>query len=88
MAATLGSAGPHLNWAALWRLWRCGCRWACPKGIRRASPAPCQLYVALGKLARAVQESWLETTSATIQAQIQSFELAHLNIYPTYELLE
>ena len=28
------------------------------------------------------------TSSATTQAQIQGFELAHPNIYPIYELLE
>ena len=28
------------------------------------------------------------TNSATTQVQIQGFELAHPNIYPTYELLE
>lgn len=28
------------------------------------------------------------TNSATIQIQIQDFELAHPNIYPIYELLE
>ena len=54
--------------------------------------------VALGGLARAVLESspwWCGcrragrlTNSATIQAQIQGFELAHPNIYPIYELLE
>ena len=53
---------------------------------------------ALGELARAVLESspwWCGcrragrlTNSATTQAQIQGFELAHPNIYPIYELLE
>ena len=53
---------------------------------------------ALGELARAVLESspwWCGcrragrlTNSATTQAQIQGFELAHPNIYPTYELQE
>ena len=53
---------------------------------------------ALGELARAVLESWpwwcgcrragRLTNSATTQAQIQGFELAHPNIYPIYELLE
>ena len=54
--------------------------------------------VALGKLARAVLETfpwWCGCrragrliSSATTQAQIQVFELAHPSIYPIYELLE
>ena len=56
------------------------------------------MAASLGKLARAVLESlfwWCGhgragrlTNSATTQAQIQGFELAHPNIYPTYKLLE
>ena len=51
----------------------------------------------LGVLAGTVQESspwWYGCgraggmTSATTQAQIQGFELAHSNIYPIYELPE
>ena len=56
------------------------------------------LAAALGELARTVlgdltlvvpvwERGWL-TNSATTQAQIQGFELAHLNIYLIYELLE
>ena len=52
----------------------------------------------LGELARAALESWpwwwgcrsagRLTNSATTQAQIQDFELAHPNIYPMYDLPE
>jgi hypothetical protein len=56
------------------------------------------LAAVLGKLAKTVLESlpwWCGyrravglTNLATTQAQIQSFELAHPNIYLIYELLE
>ena len=50
------------------------------------------LIVALGELAGAVLGHCGElvglTNSATTQAQVQCFELAHPNIYPIYELLK
>ena len=59
---------------------------------------PAYSLPAVGELASTVRESssWLcgfwragrVTNSAPTQARIQGFELAHLKIYPIYELLE
>jgi hypothetical protein len=58
----------------------------------RASPAPSRLLQTGEQLAPPL--AWQSgragrlNNSAITQAQIQGFELAHLNIYPIYELLE
>ena len=66
--------------------------------LRRVGPAPClghrvQLALVWGLLVSQPEEcesgrTGQLTSSDTSQAQIQGFELAHPNIYPTSELLE